>query len=80
MDAFTLSLKSNITEFVPRDMWLVDTKSLCFIPVLFRFSVFVKSGGESFLLGATTAENKSIMANDVALIVVSLDTSSCVRC
>jgi hypothetical protein len=42
--------------------------------------VFVKSGGESFLLGATTAENKSIMANDVALIVVSLDTSTCVRC
>ena len=36
-----------------------------------RFSVFVKSGGESFLLGATTAEKKNIMANDVALIVVS---------
>ena len=36
-----------------------------------RFSVFVKSGGESFLLGATTADNKPIMANDVALIVVS---------
>ena len=33
--------------------------------------MFVKSGGESFLLGATTAENKTIMANDVALIVVS---------
>ena len=39
--------------------------------------MFVKSGGESFLLGATTAENKTIMANDVALIVVSYLGNCC---
>ncbi|XP_046860000.1 sorting nexin-18-like [Xenia sp. Carnegie-2017] len=41
-----------------------------------RFSVFVKSGGESFLLGTTAVENNSIKANDVALIV---ETSEGVR-
>ncbi|XP_028394201.1 sorting nexin-33-like [Dendronephthya gigantea] len=34
-----------------------------------RFSIFVKSGGESFLLGATNSENKTILANDVSLII-----------